>query len=107
MSTLESHEVVLYDRGSQTGVHLPLVVHLPIARGTFRASNRKETYFIHMNLSEPFRGVWNPYLFSVYLDDLSLELNSVKAGCYIGEVLLNHLVFDERFVQAYVGCKVY
>jgi len=40
------------------------------------------------------------------LDDLSLEL-SVKAGCYIGEVLLNHLMFAECFVQVYVGCKVY
>jgi len=59
-----------------------------------------------MNLSEPFRGVLNPYLFSVHLDDLSLELNSVKAGCCIGKVLLNHLVFAECFVQVYVGCKV-
>ena len=62
-------------------------------------------YFIQMNLSEPFRGVLNPYLFSVYLDDLFLELNSVKAGCYIGEVLLNHLRFAECFVQVYLGCK--
>jgi len=60
-----------------------------------------------MNLSEPFRGVLNPYLFSVYLDDLSLELNSVKAGCYIGEDLLNHLMLAECFVRVYVGCKVY
>jgi len=60
-----------------------------------------------MNLSEPFRGVLNPYLFSAYLDDLSLELNSVKAGCYIGEVRLNHLMFAECFVQVYLGCKVY
>jgi len=51
--------------------------------------------FIHMNSSEPFRvtnvvrqgGVLSPYLFAVYLDDLSLELSNIKAGCYIGEVL--------------------
>ena len=32
-------------------------------------------------------------MFIVYLDDLSNELNNIKAGCYIGEVLLNHLMF--------------
>jgi len=30
-------------------------------------------------------------LFAVYLDDLSLETSSIKAGYYIGEILLNHL----------------
>jgi len=40
-------------------------------------------------------GVLSPYLFAVYLDDLSNELNNVKAGCYVGEVLLNHLMFAD------------
>jgi len=40
-------------------------------------------------------GVLSPYLFAVYLDDLSNELNNIKAGCYIGEVLLNHLMFSD------------
>jgi len=30
------------------------------------------------------RGVLSLYLFAVYLDDLSNELNNIKAGCYIG-----------------------
>ena len=34
-------------------------------------------------------------LAAVYLDDLSNELNNIKAGCYIGEVLLNHLMFAD------------
>ena len=29
------------------------------------------------------------------LDDLSNELNNIKAGCYIGEVLLNPLMFAD------------
>jgi len=37
-------------------------------------------------------GVLSPYLFAVYLDNLSNELNNIKAGCYIGELLLNHFV---------------
>ena len=39
--------------------------------------------------------VLSPYLFAVYLDDLSNELNNIKAGCYTGEVLLNHLMFAD------------
>jgi len=40
-------------------------------------------------------GVLSPYLFAVYLNDLSKGLNNIKAGFYIGEVLLNHLVFSD------------
>jgi len=55
------------------------------------------------DFSEPFYvsngvrqgGVLSPYLFSVYLDDFSNELNNIKAGCYIGEVLLNHLIIPD------------
>jgi len=39
--------------------------------------------------------VHNPYLFAVYLDDLSNELNNIEAGCCIGEVLLNQLMFAD------------
>jgi len=55
------------------------------------------------HFSEPFHvsngvrqgGVQSPCLFAVYLDDLSNELNNIKAGCYIGEVLLNRLMFAD------------
>jgi len=57
------------------------------------------------HLYEPFHatngvrqgGVWSSYLFAVYLDDgsLSTELNNIKAGCYIDEVLLNNLMFAD------------
>ena len=40
-------------------------------------------------------GVLSPYLFAVYLDGLSNELNNIKTGCYIGEALLNHLMFAD------------
>jgi len=55
------------------------------------------------HLSEPFHvsngvrqgGILSPYWFAVYLDHSSNELNSIKAGCYIGEVLLYHLMFSD------------
>jgi len=54
-----------------------------------------------MNLSEPFHvtngvrpaGVLRPYFFAVYLHHSSLEPSNIKAGYYIGEILLNHLTF--------------
>ena len=71
------------------------------------------------HLSEPFHvtngfkqggGVLSPYLFAIYLDELSIELHNITAGCYIGEVILNPwclLMILVCFVQVYVGCKVY
>ena len=55
------------------------------------------------HFSEPFHvsngvrqgGVLSPYLFALYLDNLSNELNNIKAGCSIGELLLNHLMFAD------------
>ena len=37
----------------------------------------------------------SPQLFAVYMDDLSIKLNSIKAGCYIGNTLMNHLIFAD------------
>jgi len=60
-----------------------------------------------MNLVEPLRvtnqvrkrGVLSSYLFAVYLDDLFLELNNIKPGCYMVEILLNDLMFaDDIYV---------
>ena len=104
----------------------PLGVHLPIWSGSFEVSRRREKirlYIIHFKLLFIWicpnrfmlpmgldKGEYlSPYLFAAYLHDLSLELNYVKAGCYIGEALLNDLTFadDTCFAQVYVGCKVY
>ena len=60
-----------------------------------------------MNLVEPLRvtnqvrkrGVLSSYLFAVYLDDLFLELNNIKPGCYMVEILLKDLMFaDDIYV---------
>ena len=89
------------NRGSETGAHVPLVVHLPIWKGTFEVSKRRKKYvytlFIsdylyYVNLSEPFHvtngvrpgEVLRPYFFAVYLDDLFLEPSNIKAVYYIG-----------------------
>ena len=52
-------------------------------------------------LSSPFSvsngvrqgGVLSPYLFALYIDDLSVKLNCVKAGCFHGNSRLNHIIY--------------
>ena len=38
------------------------------------------------------RWILSPYLFAVYLDDLSLLLNKALPDCYVGNLLVNHLM---------------
>ena len=54
-------------------------------------------------LSSPFSvskgvrqgGVLSPYLFALYIDDLSVKLNCVKAGCFLGNSRLNHIIYAD------------
>ena len=54
-------------------------------------------------LSSPFSvsngvrqgGVVSPYLFALYIDDLSVKLNCVKAGCFLGNSRLNHIIYAD------------
>ena len=43
-------------------------------------------------------GILSPYLFNVYMDDLSEQLNSSPAGCYIGNTIINHLMYADDLV---------
>ena len=40
-------------------------------------------------------GVLSPYLFAIYIDNLSMELNKLQAGCCIGNILINHILFAD------------
>jgi len=39
--------------------------------------------------------VLSPYLFAVYLDELSEQLDSAKGGCTVGDMVVNHLMFAD------------
>jgi len=49
-------------------------------------------------------GVLSPYFGCIFYD-LFLELNNIKAECCIGEVLLNHLMFQEG-IHAEIACPI-
>ena len=40
-------------------------------------------------------GVLNPHLFAIYIDDLSIKLNKLRAGCCVGNSLINHILFAD------------
>ena len=43
-------------------------------------------------------GILSPYLFCVYVDDLSFELNKLPIGCMLGESKINHLMYADDLV---------
>ena len=43
-------------------------------------------------------GVLSPYLFTVYMDELSSLLNKYRTGCYIGNRIVNHLMYADDLV---------
>ena len=43
-------------------------------------------------------GILSPYLFNVYMDDLSSELNSCETGCVIGSAIVNHAMYADDLV---------
>jgi len=40
-------------------------------------------------------GVLSPYLFSVYLDELSIQLGSARMGWTVGNMVVNHPMFAD------------
>ena len=43
-------------------------------------------------------GILSPYLFCIYMDDLSKRLNNLNVGCMIGAMLVNHLMYADDIV---------
>ena len=42
--------------------------------------------------------ILSPHLFKVYVDDLSITLNSFKIGCVISDIIINHLMYADDLV---------
>ena len=43
-------------------------------------------------------GILSPYLFNVYMDDLSGALNQCQSGCISGNSVINHLMYADDLV---------
>ena len=40
-------------------------------------------------------GILSPYLFNLYMDDLSGRLKEIYAGCKIANMVINHLLYAD------------
>ena len=43
-------------------------------------------------------GILSPYLFSIYIDDLSEELNFIRIGCVMNDMIINHILYADDIV---------
>lgn len=43
-------------------------------------------------------GILSPILFNLYVDDLSISLNTCNTGCMIGNTLVNHIMYADDLV---------
>ena len=53
-----------------------------------------------INVSNGVRqeGILSPYLFNIYMDDLSYKLRKKYAGCKIANLIINHLFYADDLV---------
>jgi hypothetical protein len=43
-------------------------------------------------------GILSPFLFNIFMDDLSTELNSCYTGCIVGDTIVNHVMYADDLV---------
>ena len=43
-------------------------------------------------------GILSPYLFNIYIDDLSMNLNACRVGCCVSNEIINHLMYADDLV---------
>ena len=52
-------------------------------------------------------GILSPFLFAVYIDELSLCLHSANIGCRLSNMIVNHLLFADDAVILLILLKVF
>ena len=92
---------ILFDKLLKRGVPGYLVRIL-----SYWYSNQKMSIRWGSIMSEAFNvsngvrqgGILSPYLFNIYMDDLSYKLKKKYAGCKIANMIINHLFYADDLV---------
>lgn len=72
-------------------------MHTNICPGTVRwGSTCSESFTLKNGVRQG--GIISPYLFNIYVDDLSLALNERKVGLHAGSKLINHIMYADDLV---------
>lgn len=50
-------------------------------------------------------GILSPFLFNMYLNDLSITLNACGTGCRVGDLLINHRMYANDLVHTVLVSK--
>ena len=59
-------------------------------------SGISESFFVSNGVRQG--GILSPYLFNIYMDDLSSSLEKCHTGCFVGDLLINHLMYADDLV---------
>ena len=92
---------VLFDKLIKKGVPTYLVRILIYWYSNQRMSVRWGNIISEsFNVSNGVRqgGILSPYLFNLYMDDLSSRLKEMYAGCKIANIIINHLLYADDLV---------
>lgn len=95
-----NHEI-LFSKLSQRGVPMFLVRILVFwcAHQTMRVKWGNSTSApFHVTNGVRQGGILSPFLFNLYMNDLSLILNACGTGCRVGDSVINHLMYADDLV---------
>ena len=60
--------------------------------------NNKYSQYFNVNNGVRQGGLLSPLFYNVYVNDLSIKLNNISAGCYINGTLVNHFMYADDVV---------
>ena len=47
-------------------------------------------------------GILSPFLFNVYIDDLSIALSACHTGCYVSNTIMNHFMYADDLTSDFL-----